>query len=126
MSQTLDVAAEFEAIVGHLGADELAHLAGVLHARAADRRRQLTIEEAWSAYDAAPLTPAWELSIVPEVGRVRIATRILVGDRRMHPEQVADAMTVVAERVCVHPAVAVEVVAAGIVDGMETREGDRP
>lgn len=125
MSQTLDVAAEFEAIVGHLGADELAHLAGVLQARAANRRRGLTIEEGWAAYNAAPLSSSWELSIVPEVGRVRIATRVLVGERGMHPEQVVDAMTAIAEGVCVHPAVAMEVVAAGIADGMETREGGR-
>ena len=92
-------------------------------ARAAERRRQLTVDEAWAAYNAAPLTPAWELSIIPEVGRVRIATRILIGERRLHPEQVVDAMSAIAEEVCIHPAIALEAVAAGIADGMAQREG---
>ena len=124
MSATLDVTAQFEALVGDLGADELAQLGAVLTARAAERRRQLTVEEGWAAYNAAPLTPAWELSIIPEVGRIRVATRILVGDRRLHPEQVVDAMSAVAEEVCIHPAIAFEAVAVGIADGMETREGE--
>jgi hypothetical protein len=115
---------ELEAIIGSLDADGKAHVGTILLARAAEERRQLTVEEAWAAYNAAPLTPAWELSIIPEVGRVRIATRILVGERRLHPEQVVDAMSAVAEEVCIHPAIAFEAVAVGIADGMETREGE--
>jgi hypothetical protein len=115
--------ARFESIVGRLGADELAHLGSLLSARARARRRTLTALEAWAAYRAAPLTAAWERSVVPEVGRVRAAARILVARNRLHPEQIVDAMTEVAEAVCCHPLVAAEAVAAGIADGRSLLEG---
>jgi hypothetical protein len=97
-------------------------LAASLQARAALRRIPITAEEARAAYDSAPLTPAWELSCVPENGRVRIATRLFI-ERGYHPEQITPAMTDVALSVCIHPQVASEAVAAGVVDGMALREG---
>ncbi|HEX3842655.1 MAG TPA: hypothetical protein VHU85_17825 [Acidimicrobiales bacterium] len=113
---------EFESIVGNLGAEELAQLGAVFTARAAERRRALTIEEAQTAFDSAPLTHWWQESRLRENGQVRIATRILI-ERGWHPEQIVDSMTAVAERVCVHPLVAAEAVACGIADGMVIREG---
>ena len=123
MSATTITPADIEGHLFGLSADSKAHIGSILLARAAEERRQLTVDEAWAAYNAAPLTPAWELSIVPENGRIRIATRILIAERRLHPEQIVDSMTAIAEKVCVHPLVAVEAVAAGIADGMAQREG---
>jgi len=115
--------AELESFIGRLGADELAHLASTLQVRAAERRRPITVDQAWDAFRAAPLTSSWERSVVPETGRVRAATRILIADRGRHPEQIVDAMTEVAEVVCCHPLVAAEAVAAGIADGRSLLEG---
>lgn len=116
---------DLEAIIGNLGADELAQLGATFTARAAARRRALTIDEAWKACESAPLTPSWERSQLSAVGRIRISSRILVAERRLHPEQIVEAMTEVAEVVCPHPLVAVEAVACGIADGMFEREAPR-
>jgi hypothetical protein len=114
--------ADVEAIVGRLGADELAQLGAIFTARAAQRRRTLTMAEAWKAWESAPLTSGWERSQLSDVGRVRIATRLLL-ERGLHPEQVVASMTEVALAVCPHPLVAVEVVAVGLADGRYAREG---
>ena len=119
---TAIIPGELESIAGKLSADQLAHLGAVFTARAADRRSTLTIEEAWAAYESAPLTPAWRKSQLRENGQIRIGTRILV-ERGWHPEQIVDSMTAIAEQVCVHPLIAVEAVACGIADGMAIRGG---
>lgn len=124
MTTTTDLI-DLEATFARMGADQLAHLAANLYARATERRTCITVEQARRAVASAPLTPTWELSILADVGRVRTATRILV-EQGFHPEQVVDAMAQVASEVIVHPAIEREAVACGLADGMATRErGDR-
>ena len=125
VTTTTDAIDHLEAIFARMGADQLAHLAGNLYARATERRRCITVEEARRAVASAPLTPTWELSILAPVGRVRTATRLFV-EQGFHPEQVVDAMAQVASEVIAHPAIEREAVACGLADGMATRErGDR-
>jgi hypothetical protein len=113
---------EIEAIVRGLDAEQLAHLGATFTARANERRRTLTVEEAMTAFESAPLTYWWQKSGLQENGRIRIGTCLLI-ERGWHPEQIVDSMTAVAEQMSVHPLVAVEAVACGIADGMAIREG---
>lgn len=106
-----------------LDADSLDQLGSVLRERARLRRRVLTADEARAAIASAPLTPAWERSGLRDVGRVQAATRLLI-EHGWHPEQVEGALRFVAEQVCPHPLVADEALAAGIADGMWSRESD--
>ena len=116
-------APEFEALVSRMGADQLAHLAATLQARATERRKAIGVDEAWAAYNAVPQIPGWTWGGLPECGQIRKACETLIGWQLLHPEQVSDAMTVVAEEVCLHPLVAREAVAAGCRDGLAYREG---
>ena len=123
----MTAALDIERHVAALGADELAHLAASLRARAAERRKSVTVEEAWDVYNMVPDLPDWSWLGFQECGRVRKALEILVGWRGFHPEQVVSAVTEVALEVCAPWAGAVEVianeaVAAGIADGMFYRE----
>ena len=78
----------------------------------------ISLEDARAAIDSVPLTPQWQSSCLPEVGRVRIATRNLI-ERGYHPTQVAEAMCAAALPLMPHPSVAPEAVAAGIADALE-------
>ncbi len=118
-----DIVAAFERHVAGLDADQLAHLAAALQARAAERRKVITDEEAWTAYNAVPQITGWHWRGNQECGQIRKACEVLIGWQLLHPEQVIDAMTVVAEDVCIHPLVAREAVAAGCRDGLAYREG---
>ena len=113
---------ELATALDQLDGEALDQLGATLRERARHRRMLLTEDEARTAIENAPLTPAWESSQLADVGRVRIATRLLV-ERGWHPEQVAPAMTSVAQLVVGHPAVAMEAIAHGIADGLATREG---
>ena len=93
--------------------DELAWL---LREEAARARRRLTEDRAWGAWASAPLTPGWALSGLRDVGRVRIATRMLVTLDRWRPEQIRDSMLAVALHVCPERGIAELAVAAGIED----------
>ena len=104
-----------------LTAVQLAELGAGFIARAAERRRVITVKQAWEAFHAAGLSEHWKKSIVPECGRIRGACLHLVGTERLHPEQVAGPMLEAAHQICVHPLVAKEAVAAGIADGLEWR-----
>lgn len=129
MTRTTDLSeadlADFEARVGHLRAEDLAHLAAVLQARANERRVVLTVERCASAIAAAPLSTAWESSCLSDAGRTRAAVRLLVGDQRLHPEQVDLPMRAVALSLGLHPAVVDEAIACGVADGLAQREGSR-
>lgn len=115
--------AEIESLVRRLSGEQLSHLGSVFQARAHDRRRTLlTEEDAAEAVRTASLTAGWQLTQYPEVGQVRIATRVLI-ERGWQPEQVIPAMGAVAERLIRHDRIATEAVAAGIADGMWSREG---
>jgi|GEM_PF-3490223 len=107
-----------ESIASQLDADQLAHVGASWVARAAERRKLLTEDEARATIDHAPPTRHG----VPFVGGVRGASRILV-ERGWHPEQITEAMTSVALQLGVHPLVAVEVVRVGCLDGLAIREG---
>jgi len=75
--------------------------------RTAQKRQEVTgwtVEEARQAIDNAPLTPAWKVSVLSDVGRVRIATRILV-ERGWRPEQVVEALCSVALELVPHPSI---------------------
>jgi hypothetical protein len=105
-----------------LSPGELDELAWLLRDEAARGRRRLPVEEAWAAFHAAPLTPAWERSQLADVGRVRAAARwLIIGGWR--PEQIIDAMLAVAIHVSPDKGVAEEAVAAGVVDGNRVRGG---
>ncbi len=119
----MTTALEFEKHVAGLGADQLAHLAATLQARAAERRKVITVDEAWASYNAVPQIPEWHWRGNQECGQIRKACEVLIGWQLLHPEQVVDAMTVVAEEVCIHELVAREAVAAGCRDGLAYREG---
>jgi hypothetical protein len=106
---------KLEAALNQMDAETLGHLGSILLERARLRRRLLTVDEAETAVNNAPLTPGWERSRYADVGRVRIATRILI-QRRWHPEQIAHAMGTIALRICPEPGIAVEAIAAGIAD----------
>ncbi len=100
----------------HLGAEDLDHLGASLRARASERRsRRLSTEEAREAVRTAPLSPAWETSDLADVGRIRIATMLLLG-RGWHAEQVVDGLAEVALSIAPHSALAVEAIAAGLRD----------
>jgi hypothetical protein len=104
-----------------LNSNDLDHLGAALRARAAERRaRRLTIEEASEAVRTAPLSTAWESSSLADVGRVRIATRILI-ERGWHAEQVVQALCHVALGLVPHPSIATEAIAMGIADAEVTR-----
>ena len=110
-----------------LSAEQLAQLGASFTARAAERRRQISVDEAWDTYNMVPDIPGWHWSGFQECGQVRKMLEILVGWRGLHPEQVVSAATEVALEVCAHWAGATEViakeaVAAGITDGMFYRE----
>ena len=113
-------AAELEQIIAPLDAEALEQLASSMRERAKTRREPVTPEEAREAIESAALTPGWESSSMPEVGRVRIATRVLI-ERGYHPTQVAGAMCAAALPLMPHPSVAPEAVAAGIADALEDR-----
>ena len=110
---------QFERIVWSLDEKSLGHLGSLLIERARLRRAQITIAEARAAIGSAPLTPGWESSQLADVGRVRIATRILI-ERGYHPSQVAQSMCEVALGLVPHPSIAPEAVAAGIADAQES------
>ena len=112
-----------EAVASQLDASQLAHIGAAWTARAAERRKTITEDDAHAAVKGALLTSAWKLSQFADVGRVRIATANLVGYRGLHPEQVTDAMTNVAMELCPHPLVAHEAVKMGCIDGTAIREG---
>jgi len=112
---------DLEATFARMGADQLAHLAGNLYARATERRTCITVDRARRAVALAPLTPTWEKSILADVGRVRTAARLLV-EQGWHPEQVVDAMAQVASEVIQQAHIEREAVACGLADGMATRE----
>jgi hypothetical protein len=105
-----------------LDATDLEHLAGVLRERARMRRVLLTYDEALDAFEQAPVSIFWARSPYTDVGRIRTACRILVAERRWHPEQIIEAMTTIALEVCPHPLVAHEAVARGIADGRRVLE----
>jgi hypothetical protein len=113
-------AAELEQIIAPLDAEALEQLASSMRERAKTRREPVTPEEAGEAIESAALPPGWESSCMPEVGRVRIATRVLI-EREYHPTQVAGAMCDAALPLMPHPSVAPEAVAAGIADALEDR-----
>jgi hypothetical protein len=69
--------------------DELAHL---LHERAARERRQLTTDEARAAISAAKLSPAWQKSILRDMGQIRCAAKELMLDGGWRAEQIALAL----------------------------------
>ena len=114
---------ELATALDQLDGEALDQLGATLRERARHRRVLLTEDEARTAIENAPLTPAWSSSQLADVGRVRTATRLLV-ERGWHPEQVAVPMTTVAESVIGHNLIAAESVAYGLADGMVTREGD--
>jgi hypothetical protein len=114
MTTALTDPATFERLVDQLNVEQLGQLGALLTARA-NLRRTLTEQACWDAVMAAPLT---------DVGRVRIACRILIIHRHLHPEQIYDPMLSVAHMVCPHPSTAEEVVACGIADGLAAREGE--
>jgi hypothetical protein len=111
-------AEQLERVIARLDSNSLDHLASNMHERAALRRVPISPEEAREAIDAAPLTPGWQSSCMPEVGRVRVATRILI-ERGYHPTQIAEAMCAAALPLMPHPSIAPEAVAAGIADALE-------
>jgi hypothetical protein len=111
-----------EAAIGQMDADQLAHLGATFSERARQRRVLLTEDEARAVVASAPVSPAWERSQLGDVGRVRTATRLMI-ERGWHPEQIVSAMTAAAKQVIAHSDIASEAVAAGIADGMATREG---
>ena len=110
---------ELEAELWHLGASEMDSLGVSLRERARLRRVPLSELEARHEMDGTPPTHHG----VPFVGQFEGAARILI-EGGWHPEQIVDSMTAIAEQL-LHPLLAVEAVACGIADGMETREGDR-
>jgi hypothetical protein len=104
-----------ETALERFGPDALDHFGSALRERARLLRTPLSVAEAQKAIQSAPLTPAWEASCLANVGRVRIATRILI-ERRWRPEQIAESMCTVALALVPHPSIAPEAVAAGIAD----------
>jgi hypothetical protein len=123
MTTALTDPATFERLVDQLNVEQLGQLGALLTARA-NLRRTLTEQACWDAVMAAPLTEGWLRSRFADVGRVRIACRILIIHRHLHPEQIYDPMLSVAHMVCPHPSTAEEVVACGIADGLAAREGE--
>jgi len=99
-----------------LAPDDLDHLGHVLLDRARRRRTRLTEEQAWAAWQAAPLTTDWAASVLVDVGRVRIATRLLIDQWGYSPQRVAEAMLPVALHVCPDAGIAELAVAAGLAD----------
>jgi hypothetical protein len=106
----------------NLSGEVLAQLGAVLTARAAERRRVISDDEARAAFDAASLTPAWSRSRLADIGRLRIATHNLVTFRRQHPEQVERPLTELGFGLGMHPAIAREAVAHGVADALAERE----
>jgi hypothetical protein len=80
---------QFEEFVSSLNPGTLDELGSSLRELARLRRVQITVDEARSAIQAAPLTKGWLSSGFSDVGRVRVATRILI-QRGYHPRQVAE------------------------------------
>jgi hypothetical protein len=109
---------QLEAVLDHYDPDILDHLGSNLRERARLRRTPLSVEEARRALESLPLTPSWKASNLADVGRVRIATRILI-ERGWRPEQIAESMCAVALMLVPHPSIAPEAVAAGIADAAE-------
>ncbi len=95
---------------------EMDELAWLLRREAAWARRTLSEDRAWAAWASAPLTPGWALSCLSDVGRVRIATRILITLDHWRADQIRDAMLAVALHVCPERGIAELAVAAGIED----------
>lgn len=92
--------------------DELAHL---LHERAARDRRRLTTDEARAAMATAKLSPAWQESILSDVGRIRCATKelMLTGWRS---EQIATALATAGLEIEADGGLVALSIAAGIAD----------
>jgi hypothetical protein len=89
-SQTLtpDV---LESALAQMPPAEIEELAHLLHERATRERRRLTTDEARAAISTATLSPAWEKSILRDVGQIRCAAKelLLAGWRS---EQIATAL----------------------------------
>ena len=126
MTATFVDPSTFEACIAGMTTEQLDHVSATTRARAAERRKAITVEEAQAAYDAVLEIPGWKWAgDYKECGQVRKACEVLIGWRGYHPDQVAPAMTLVAEEAIsyFHSAVAREAVAAGCLDGMAYREG---
>ena len=111
-----------EAQLAAMTADQLDHLAATSHARAVERRKVITVQEARSVFDIVPDIPGWTWLGFEECGRIRKACEVLIAWQRLHPEQIVSPMTEVALKACSHwgaaaEAIAREAVAAGICDG---------
>jgi hypothetical protein len=115
-------AVELENALDDLSANALDSLGSILRERARHRRVQITYEQAESAIETAPLSAAWARSQWADVGRVRAATRILISQGWLHPEQVQEPMVVVAMGIIGHRDIAKEAVAGGIADALIERE----
>jgi hypothetical protein len=106
---------QLESALDSLDGDSLAHLGAALMERARLRRRSLTVEEALEAIRNAPLSPSWESSNLSDVGRVVIATRLLI-QRGWRADQIVDALCEAALDFVPHPTIAPEAVAKGIAE----------
>jgi hypothetical protein len=113
-------------VLDGLTSGELDEWACLLREEAARRRRAMTAEQAWVAFNAAPLTPGWQRSRLADVGRVRIATRRLITIDRWRPDQITEAMKTLAIFVCPDPVIGEMAVAGGIQDAMEILGEDEP
>ena len=98
--------------------NELAH--SLREAAARDRRR-LTLAEAREAIRAANVSPAWQGSILVDVGRIRRASTELVAFGGWRPEAMAVALADAALEFEADPRIVANAIARGIADGLALR-----
>lgn len=82
--------------LNRLSPAELDELGALLRDEAARRRVRLSGAEAWRAWETVALTPGWQRSRWADIGRLRLATRRLIG-QGWRAEQVAEPMLAVAQ-----------------------------